>query len=481
MNAILALGCGGSGSGSAECEGSACPCSEAGIRAAIAEGGGRFTFDCGGPTTVVVDSEIVIDTDVSLDGGGNLTVDGNRTTRVFSIQQGVTVELTGLTVTNGNAGEDNGGGILNFGNLTLSNSSVTGNVVGAERGCRLDDFDLLCAEGGGIWSLGALTLIDSTVSGNSANFGGGIANRGDTMSLTDSVVSENSATGCIGPGSTACSGGGGIWNSGVLAMTGSTLSGNRSNFGGALYDRGAPTLNNSTITENSADVDGGGFQSFASLARVVDCTFTDNDAGQSGGAISVATGALTIDRSTVAGNAATAAGGGILVRADSMADLVNTTVSTNVAETGGGIYSLGDVRLASCTIAGNDAFEGSGMYVPSPSSVRAVRNTVIEGDCGGLTLESQDYNVESPGDTCGFDQDGDQPNVNVVDLGLEQLADNGGPTETQALVGNSVAIDRVPAADCVDLAGEPLVEDQRREPRPGGGSSECDVGAFEVQ
>lgn len=481
MSAVSGLGCGGSGSGSAECNGSVCPCNEGGIRAAITEGGGPFTFNCDGPTTVVVASEIVIDNDVRLDGGGDLTVDGNQATRVFSIEDGVTVELVGLTVANGNAGEDDGGGIYNLGNLTLNNSTVSGSIVGADRGCRLDDFDLLCAEGGGIWSLGALTLIDSTVSGNSANFGGGIANRGDTVSLTDSIVSENSATGCTGPGNTSCSGGGGVWNSGTLTMMGSTLSANTSDFGGALFDRGAPTLSNSTISGNSADSDGGGLQSFASVARVVDCTFADNDAGQSGGAISVAAGTLTINSSTLVDNGAAAAGGGVLVRADSTADFVNTTVSGNVAETGGGIYSLGDVRLASCTVAGNDAPEGSGIYVPSLSSVRAARNTVIEGECGGLTLESQDYNVESPGDTCGFDQNGDQSNVDGEDLGLDPLAENGGPTKTHALLSNSFAIDQIPVTDCVDLGGAPLVEDQRGDPRPGGGSSECDVGAFEAQ
>ncbi len=34
-------------------------------------------------------------------------------------------------------------------------------------------------------------------------------------------------------------------------------------------------------------------------------------------------------------------------------------------------------------------------------------------------------------------------------------------------------------AACVDADSEPLTEDQRGEPRPGG--SMCDVGAFEVQ
>jgi hypothetical protein len=59
------------------------------------------------------------------------------------------------------------------------------------------------------------------------------------------------------------------------------------------------------------------------------------------------------------------------------------------------------------------------------------------------------------------------------DLNLGELADNGGPTMTHALLPGSVAIDVIPADMCeVD-------EDQRGEPRPGG--TMCDVGAFEVQ
>ena len=61
-------GQGGVGGGIAACVDNVCPCTEAGIRAAIAEGGGPFTFDCDGPTTVVTEAEIVIDRDVILNG-----------------------------------------------------------------------------------------------------------------------------------------------------------------------------------------------------------------------------------------------------------------------------------------------------------------------------------------------------------------------------------------------------------------------------
>jgi hypothetical protein len=102
-------------------------------------------------------------------------------------------------------------------------------------------------------------------------------------------------------------------------------------------------------------------------------------------------------------------------------------------------------------------------------------NSLIDGDCrvDGGVITSNGYNIESPGNTCGFDQTGDQSGVSAVLLDLQPLADNGGPTQTHALGEDSVAIDRIPAVDCG------VTTDQRGEPRPVGDG--CDVGSFERQ
>ena len=107
-------------------------------------------------------------------------------------------------------------------------------------------------------------------------------------------------------------------------------------------------------------------------------------------------------------------------------------------------------------------------------------SSLIRSGCSGIVTTSS-YNIESPGDTCGFDRISDLVNVSAEDLNLDPLADNGGSTETHALLLGSVAIDVIPAADCVDADSEPLTEDQRGEPRPEAGGTMCDVGAFEVQ
>jgi hypothetical protein len=132
--------------------------------------------------------------------------------------------------------------------------------------------------------------------------------------------------------------------------------------------------------------------------------------------------------------------------------------------------------LTNSTLAGNTAGLGSSGISNLTDSRRigpvTVVNSIVDGDCEG-PVSSMGGNLESPGDTCGLDQQTDQVNVSAENLKLGPLQDNGGPTETHALLPGSVAIDVISGAICEEDA------DQRGEPRPGG--TMCDVGAFEVQ
>ena len=431
--AILLASCGDTGNEPpAECVDNVCPCSEGGIRAAIAEGLGAYTFDCEGPTTVTTRSEIVIENDVTLDGDGLLTLDANQRHRVFSVPRDVVAELVGFTVVNGRQTEEHGGGIRNEGTLTLADSAVAGCSAGRDSGCRTDDPQLLCSEGGGIWNAGTLTLTRTTVSSSAAHFGGGIANRGGSVALVDSSVSASSAAGCRGAAAVVCSGGGGIWNSGALTMANSTVSGCTADWGGGIYSRGAPTLTNSTIAGNSAGFDGGGLLSFETLI-VVESTVADNTAGQSGGGIANPAGTLEVTGSTLSGNTAAAAGGGMYNPAGARADLLNVTVSGNVADRGGGIYTGGALTLTSSTVAANAAPTASAIYDPGTSgeTPRSITSTLIEGECDGSPFDSGGYNLASTSNTCWFDQDTDRV-ATEAQLNLGPLDDNGGPTMTNA-------------------------------------------------
>jgi hypothetical protein len=216
----------------------------------------------------------------------------------------------------------------------------------------------------------------------------------------------------------------------------------------------------------------GAFGSWASFVTLQGLTFRDVWMGQ---------GNLTIIRSVVAD------GGGItslyqpagqVVVLESLVNnsvsgvsvgeawLVNSTVSGNREA-----FRWGRVHLINSTVADNDRFSTA-----NGASV-TMANSLVDGDCGVGGTASNGYNIESPGDTCGFDHKTDQVNVPPEELMLEDLADNGGPTQTHALSLGSVAIGQIPSDECVDAEGAPLTTDQRGFPR----DSMCDIGAFELQ
>jgi len=123
------------------------------------------------------------------------------------------------------------------------------------------------------------------------------------------------------------------------------------------------------------------------------------------------------------------------------------------------------------TLSGNSALTGGA--VDNGGVVTSMSGSLIDGDCAGSAIGSTGYNVESPGDSCGLGAPSDLVDVPVQSLALGPLRDNGGPTETHALMTASDALDRIDPTTCeVDT-------DQRGEPRPGG--SMCDAGAFELQ
>jgi hypothetical protein len=404
LGCVLALliGCGDDGSVNA-CEANVCQCTEAGIRAAIAEGGGPFTFDCDGPTTVVTDAEIVIDNDAILDAGGNLTVDGNRDHRVFSVPEGVTATLDGFTVTGG-SGLRQVGSITNLGTLSVVRSSVSHNAST------------------GILSLGTLMLADSNVYSNT---GSGVESLNPNTGLANEGIALATVTNC----NLYENGFDGFATQGEASLTNSTLSNN--------FFRGISNEGNATVTN---------------------CTVSGN-----------------IGSWREPGTDDVFLGSGVENIAGEIA-LTNTTVSGNGTV---GVFNarFGKVILVSCTVADHSFadIENNGDAT--------LMSTVVAGNCepSGLGfITSGGHNVESPGHTCGLDTDGtDVDDVSAEDLRLGALQDNGGPTETRALGAGSMAIDVIPGAECLDAEGEPLAEDQRSEPRPGGAM--CDVGAFEVQ
>lgn len=186
------------------------------------------------PKTIQLSSQLELRHGVTIDGSNaQVVISGGKTSRVFAIAPGTTVELNRLTLTQGKAAQ--GGGILNDGMLTLTDSTVQNSQAQQL--------------GGGIFNRGQLNIVNSTVAGNTSRFGGGgIANHG-SLSLVNSTLSGN----------TAYLLGGGIDNSGgSLVAKSSTIAFNTAdsqatgvgNGGGIYVGPGQVELQNTIVARN---------------------------------------------------------------------------------------------------------------------------------------------------------------------------------------------------------------------------------------
>ncbi len=405
-------------------------------------------------------------------GSDATIVDGGGLDRVLYVET-ATVEVSLITIRNGNAPDDHGGGIKNYGNLTLRNSTIAENQAGSSGGGISNSGVLLLAksrvtrneapEGAGVWNSGTLELATTTVAENS---GGGILNNFGTVTLTDSKVSANVYEG----------GGGGIRNvSGTINGDGLTVSDNHSaSRGGGIFNNGVLSLTQSSISGNVASRRGGGIFNYADAsAALSESTVTRNAAGQGAGIFHQSAYKMAIAQTTVSLNVARFSGGGIEHIAGIL-ELTNSTISGNSAALSGGGIRVNSpvITLVNTTIANNDAAAGAGMYSSDLPQFKTLVNTIIAlnagPDCSGVGITSLGHNLDSDG-SCGFTEPGDRPNTDPL---LGPLADNGGPTQTHALLAGS------PAIDAGDNAACPAT-DQRGAFRPQGVA--CDIGAYEVE
>jgi hypothetical protein len=265
-------------------------------------------------------------------------------------------------------------------------------------------------------------------------------------------------------------------------------------YGGGIYSSGGLTLTNSNLYNNFASTRGGGiYVEFDECSPptttlvLINSTVYSNSAGEDGGGVYVDSDVcyqeeptLVLNNTTVSGNAGQN-GGGVYLYYTS-ARLMNTTVSGNRANRGGGLATLADwhqtVNLVNCTIYSNTATgNGGGMQIESSFTFN-LKNTIVAGSsAGGIgpdiwgEIDSYDYNLIQ--NTSGATISGTVTHVITdADPLLGPLADNGGRTWTHALLPGSPAID---AGSCTDIAGDPVVTDQRGVTR----INPCDIGAYE--
>jgi hypothetical protein len=126
-----------------------------------------------------------------------------------------------------------------------------------------------------------------TIASGSAASGGGIENRGSTLTMTDSTFSNNSAVGSNSSGiidcENACYGGGIENDGGTLTVTNSTFSGNSAGFvGGGISNGGTLTVNYSTFSNNGAGVGGGIGNAIRNTATLSNTVLAGSQGGNCG-------------------------------------------------------------------------------------------------------------------------------------------------------------------------------------------------------
>ena len=320
--------------------------------------------------------------------------------RIFTINAGKVVNISGLTITNGDQG-----GIRNEkGTLAINNCVVTANSGAA-----------------------------------------GVFNNGGTLTVNDSTVSNNTA--------------GGIDNEAVFPVP---------------PNPGFPaflTVNNSTISANSSTGLFGGIQNLTAsssppaIAIITNSTISGNSVTSTAGVggihnIAIVGGnpTVVVTNSTVYGNSSNGSSG-------------TGGISNNTTSCVGACTRI--IRLRNTIVVGNLLNGSSPSDISGAVDLNSLSNLIGTGGSGGLANGNN----------------GNQ--VGVADAKLGPLTNNGGPTQTHALLPNSPAFDAgdpcvVNVTHCSESNTSRILTDQRGLARNVDGpdantSLMVDIGAFEAQ
>lgn len=292
--------------------------------------------------------------------------------------------------------------------------------------------------------------------------------------------------------------GGGVYNSGALALSLSVIANNQvgtTNMvgatGGGIYSLTAMSLNASQVENNSAigiQSLGGGVASTVLLQ--MSTTDVRGNIAANGAGILQSSGDAFINASSIHDNQASQQGGGMRVLSGTL-ELVNTSVLNNRANShGGGLQvQTGDVVLRNVTVHGNLAdadLNGSGNaggVQLNGSSARIINSILagnqqgtVAGDCAGTLTDSQ-YNLIAFSSGCVLG-----PHDFSADPALAAIAENQGTSAVVPGLG-SPAIDAGDPAGCLGTQDTTLVIDQWQSRRPEDGNQDgierCDLGAIE--
>ena len=313
------------------------------------------------------------------------------------------------------------------------------------------------------------TVADGVVVGNPA-YGGCIRSDGDIY-LRSVTVQNCSLTSSSG-GTTTIARGGGVFSAGTTKVEMSSIVGNSlttstatpyafgtgagvAAYGGLFIEYS--TISGNVIVGRSNYIRGGGFESGGSVI-IRRSTISDNAAYLGGGGAIDGDGVSMIQSSTISGNSSQFRAGGIVSDAQ-LLEIWNSTIAFNT--------SANPLNLPA----------GAGVLTLSFTAYLGLRDSIIASNTGAG--EEDDICVNFDGVIVGYNNLVQvstlplPPDTLRVDPMLAPLADNGGLTQTHALL---------PGSPAIDAGGVPvnIPYDQRGPGYPRISGPAADIGAFEL-
>ena len=323
-------------------------------------------------------------------GAGSLRqaiIDANATSANDDIVFASSLFTNGVsTITLGSAALPTIAATSGAGSLAITGPGASSLIISGNNGNNSRNFSIFNIASGGNLSISGVTVSGAKTT-DTYGKGGSIINSG-TLNISSSVITGNSVSG-------SSSYGGGIQNdtSAILTISNTTISGNSSaNHAAGINNDGTISITSSTISGNTAANSGGGFVNF---------------------------GTLSIFNSTIFGNTATLGSGGGIFNNTAL-NITNTTIASNSAVSGGGILGNGGSLNIANTIIANSTSGGD--YAGSGTIGTNLNNLVEDGSI----IDSSSTPTGS-GNISG-------------DPVLGTLQNNGGPTQTLALLSGSPAI-----------------------------------------
>jgi hypothetical protein len=227
----------------------------------------------------------------------------------------------------------------------------------------------------------------------------------------------------------------------------------------------------------AADGGGGGIQNSGTLT-LRDVSILDNSApgGSDFGGGIANYGVLNLENVTMAGNGAAAAGGAIYNSGASSIFITNSTITANTAAAGGAIYNYETLDIRNSTIVQNSTTTGAAIDHEFGIDL-SIYNTILTGNSTAdlYAINAAPTVVHNSMIDVVIGSLG-TPVATLTGPGLTPmlgpLGNNGGPTDTHALLPGSPALNSGESATCT-------LNDQRTVPRPQGAT--CDIGAYEAR